>query len=734
MNDHEFFIFLFCEVCHDRIPSFFAPPQDKNGELQKAAQQEAATLSKSFVSTLPGADPSKPLSGKQKKKLKLMQKLAAEGKEFQHKVGGPHNQKMWANMMSKNENWSSVEALTKLCDTHMTAFDMRNTGQVIVRATHLFEKKENQEAMKKLILRAAVKLSQFESTNFEISAITLAIWGLGKTGVSSECPNIFRKLIANFKQCLTWTKEIEARVWSSISFGMVHADIYDYSLFSLIASTALDTKFKGWKTQEFSTIMWALSKVDMLPPHLVDAVSAHVLPALDFKDSESYQWKNDQFKWHSRELSTLCWALARSSSDAKGGNQSHALKKGKSTVEKFLLEVAQKLRSAYNDDLPNWASLDVSQLMWACGEADVRDHELFRVCCEKLVPSCDRLSGTEIGSIIFGLGKLRFHHTDLMEGLCTFAPRLTKKVDVSSLMNVMFGATRLNAGKNKDFMPWVEHTLDLLESTKKVVTFYVTTLCWCLAVLLADGWNVQDQTKNVGIAGDSIILTRCVRLLKNIWSNPPPHMTAKNLNQIYQLHIVLTAMNAPGSDQLPTPESNKLVKSAVEAVGQGENGLSRAELLANTSNFQKRIEATLLALQIDFEQEYFVAHTFVDFILPNSNLVIEADGPSHFIDDITKPNPIFWDIKLDHNGQAKMSDDEAKQLWDSGVVVGNATSTMKRKLIENAGYQVLNIPWWDWRTDLETNKALMQGWLDEFKSGKRKREASSSPSKRLKVS
>ena len=34
------------------------------------------------------------------------------------------------------------------------------------------------------------------------------------------------------------------------------------------------------------------------------------------------------------------------------------------------------------------------------------------------------VSGNEIGSVIFGLGKLRFYHTDLIENLCNFSNKL----------------------------------------------------------------------------------------------------------------------------------------------------------------------------------------------------------------------------------------------------------------------------------------------------------------------
>ena len=69
-----------------------------------------------------------------------------------------------------------------------------------------------------------------------------------------------------------------------------------------------------------------------------------------------------------------------------------------------------------------------------------------------------------------------------------------------------------------------------------------------------------------------------------------------------QLHKILIAMKAPGCEALVNLDC-EIFNEAKSSMTHNDTGLSKAELLANVSNLQKRVEASLDHMGVTHQQE-----------------------------------------------------------------------------------------------------------------------------------
>ena len=112
-----------------------------------------------------------------------------------------------------------------------------------------------------------------------------------------------------------------------------------------------------------------------------------------------------------------------------------------------------------------------------------------------------------------------------------------------------------------------------------------------------------------------------------------------------------------------------------------------------SSRFQSSVFETFKGIlsqeagHIDIQEEYPIESLYVDIAIPEENLVIECDGPSHYCipihldlskdvqEDMSNKNPALWSLRKD---------------WNNGA------TALKDRMLQLMGWRVLHVPYWEW--------------------------------------
>mmetsp|Transcript_2421 Transcript_2421/g.4948 ORF Transcript_2421/g.4948 Transcript_2421/m.4948 type:complete len:555 (-) Transcript_2421:327-1991(-) len=109
------------------------------------------------------------------------------------------------------------------------------------------------------------------------------------------------------------------------------------------------------------------------------------------------------------------------------------------------------------------------------------------------------------------------------------------------------------------------------------------------------------------------------------------HLPAAALNQAHQAALSIQ-LDAPArAAALLTPEADALL-AAADASWQ-----AHAQSKKSVSSYQRRISAALTTLGVQHESEALCGGYSVDLVLPLHKVALEADGPSHLLDDLRGP-------------------------------------------------------------------------------------------------
>lgn len=112
-----------------------------------------------------------------------------------------------------------------------------------------------------------------------------------------------------------------------------------------------------------------------------------------------------------------------------------------------------------------------------------------------------------------------------------------------------------------------------------------------------------------------------------------------------------------------------------------------------SSRFQSSVLETVRDIMpsitgpVDIREEYAIECLFVDIAIPEHNLCIECDGPSHYCiplhedlsaeleEDATNKNPALWSLRKD---------------WTNG------STALKDRMLKLMGWRVVHVPYWEW--------------------------------------
>lgn len=733
-------------VCHDFIPTFWTPVEQlgPGQDIFSQAKKEGKELEKEYplhvltdANGEPFADingnplPGRVLSGKQKKKLKMYERMREQGKEMEFKVAPEKQQKIWSALIGKCMK-ETPQDLLKAVRSHIKGFDLSNTANIMHRACKVLTlglpkswlatqpPQEANELNAKakddaliIMMMACAKFSKLDLGKLENcipEELGMCAWALGKSRTARKVPKTFRFIVQRLREYLVaYTNRVEQQAVTTALHGLVtDGTCEDVGLYSTLSSFAFTTKMENWKSQEVSNLCWCLAKTDMFCPSMVDIIIEQVVPVLEFPNTQS--WYDNASKYHSREISAVCWSMAR------------GVPGYREEVGKFFRRVSSVIKRDLKDHLAGWTDLDTCNFIWAFAEIGVRDRDLMRIVCESLVPLMPKMAPNQYGSLTYAMGKLHFYHIDVMDGICKIGKNMAGRCEFSTVVSVLIGCSKIGIGRNADFLPWVDQALVVMEQScrskhsRQASKAGWAILAWSIAVCIATGWGVTDAEPNVGLSADMHFLQRCTHVVVDCWHNLQHELDQVELCQFYTLQLVLQAVDAPGAERLPTPETNANVAKAKAAMQFSAYRMSQQHLLGKTTNFEKRIADALKNIgRSDFQEEAFVDDVYVDILLPawsegQVGVIVEADGPRHYVDDVTKPNS-HWSSVDPHNGYCPSASDQ-KALADMRCTFVDGPTLMKSKMLRAKGYDVINVPWWDFELDVEGNKEYMSARLN----------------------
>ena len=127
----------------------------------------------------------------------------------------------------------------------------------------------------------------------------------------------------------------------------------------------------------------------------------------------------------------------------------------------------------------------------------------------------------------------------------------------------------------------------------------------------------------------------------------------------------------------------------------------------------------------DIESEYGIALSSenienieflsIDIANAEEKIGIEVDGPQHFV-QVLDGNEVFEEEEHEDTGRAKRMGN--KIGWLFGVNSArqvNGSTALKQRLLEDLGWRVGHIPFWQWKNPTDSEKERMcQDLLEEL--------------------
>ena len=141
-------------------------------------------------------------------------------------------------------------------------------------------------------------------------------------------------------------------------------------------------------------------------------------------------------------------------------------------------------------------------------------------------------------------------------------------------------------------------------------------------------------------------------------------------------------------------------------------------------NFAHELEHVITTRDIESEYGILLSSENIEFLsidITNSEkkIGIEVDGPGHFVQVMDVCDPLHNGQELENSGRAvQMGKSIGWEFRQNAIRKVNGSTALKDRLLENLGWRMAHIPFWEWRYSdnggVANKENYCQALLDEI--------------------
>uniref|UniRef100_A0A7S1N485 RAP domain-containing protein n=1 Tax=Eutreptiella gymnastica TaxID=73025 RepID=A0A7S1N485_9EUGL len=415
-------------------------------------------------------------------------------------------------------------------------------------------------------------------------------------------------------------------VWALAKMGFRTAPI-----FKSLASYVLQTP-EGLTDSDISMCLWGVSKAHVADPALLERFCAHLM-------------SGPLTCMGAHELATVAWVFAAASKDKKGED-------GKKRYGILFAGLAQ--RAVEPAVLCTFTAQGAAKIVWGFAKLGIHDRQLMAGIADCILQlSHTVLNPYQIAITAWAFATLGVYHDRLMAGLTLQAlkPQVLGLFEPRNLANTIWSLATLNIQDQPVLVTKIAERLTCIKTLAAFEEQELATVAWALAVL----------NSHADAALHAILTT--FHALTNA--------SVLSVAQVHQLHIHVL------QQRQMLPRTYALLQDRYVWLMQGtavyvEQAIKKSTKGAQ-SRFQRDIRHVLKSLKVHFREEVVLSDAggySVDFLLTGKRMVLEVDGPFHF---------------LHSEGQTRA---ESTRV--------NGPTVIKRRQLESFGYQVRSVGLFEW--------------------------------------
>ena len=409
-------------------------------------------------------------------------------------------------------------------------------------------------------------------------------------------------------------------VWAFAKLNIKNEELFD------LLTKEVSYKIKDFDPQETANLAWSFAKLDIKNKELFELLAkeasckikdfkpqeianlAWSFATLDIKNIELFEtlaietsYKIKDF--NPQEIVNLAWSFATSNTK---------------NIELFDLlakETSYKIKS--------FKSQDIANLSWSFANLNITNVELFEVLVKETFHKIKKFKSQDLTNLVWAFATLNIKNIELFDLLAQETSHKIKDFKSQEIANLAWSFATLNI-KNIELF-------DLLakETFYKIKDFNsqnLTNLLWSFAVL-----DIKS-----------------IELFELLISSGSKDYNSSGKFQMYQVY--LHCKYELKSDRL----INLLEEIDFSTI---------RENIIRSSNFHLDCVLHLQLLGLEHQNEININGLYCDVYLPDKNIIIEINGPSHYTHLNNEP-------------------------------LGR--TVFKSRLLKAMGYIVKTIPYWDW--------------------------------------
>ena len=452
----------------------------------------------------------------------------------------------------------------------------------------------------------------------EIKAQDLAnaTWSLGRLQCKIEEENLEKLIMSSVETIDTFNQqELSLTLW-----GLARLDYrLDNALYSKVLD-AVGAKCHTFNAQALSTTLWAVGRIGIIPS-----------PEVLFTITEEVSAKIRTFT--PQGLSNVLWSLT-----------SLSYNPGPSILRTISLEVSRKS--------PNISSKNLSSILKSFSILQyLPEDAIMQKLTESFLKEVEIAVPQSTCQLLWSFASLGYSPgLDVLDILHLRASTLLDEYTTIHLANTLWSYSTLSFDPGESFLSRLVDSFVL--QVKEASPQAIANIVWAIASL---GYGLKGN-QHAPILEEVCSRIRrgnqfSVQELTNIvWAFSVMGMREKkdpNFDQLWQYSLDSVATEGPGRKLAQLFHSKLLLEAQNEESGtnKGRYTLPRsvnslAEQSWNTvvlkeailSRFHGQVSSSLKRLKVAHKVEQLTRNKYlsVDILLPDHNLVVEVDGPSHF--------------------------------------------------------------------------------------------------------
>ena len=411
---------------------------------------------------------------------------------------------------------------------------------------------------------------------------------------------------------------------SNLAWSFAKINVRNIELFELLAEET-KYKIKKFNSQNITNLAWSFATLNITNVGVLELLA----------EETKYKIKN----FNSQNITNLAWSFA--------------------TQNINNIELFELLAEETKHKIKNFKSQEISNLAWSFATLNIRNVELFGLLAGETKYKIKNFNSQEISNLTWSFATLYIRNKELFELLAEETKYKIKNFNSQDIANLAWSFATLNVIDKELFGLLTEETKYRI---KDFNAQDISNLAWSFAILNMKNIELFDILAKESIFkikdfnyqeianlawSFAILDDRNTELLELLIKTYKGH----NLQQLRQLQqVYLHCKYELRSDRL----INLFSRFDFNEIKNND---------IYSSSFHLDCVLHLQLLKIDHQNEINVEGLYCDIYLPDQNIIIEVNGPTHYTHLDVEP-------------------------------LGR--TVFKTRILRAMGYTVKTIPWWDW--------------------------------------